>query len=894
MVRYLALLLTLVLLSACQLDLERMRSLSQVLASATPTPTATATPAPTVAVTPTETPTPTPSPTPTLTPTPTTTPIPSDRLNTAQNAYEAGNYTLARQEFDALLNDPGADAAEKRLALHWRGRSELNLGDTAAAIDTLKLFLEQYPTDELARAAQYNLARAYEQSGQIEAAISAYRGVIIPDDPVNVYIYETIGDLYLTTGAYTQTIAAYQTGIDSTDDVSFKVHLSEGIAEAELLYSDTPEAAITEYETILQVAKIPSYRAKILRLLGDAYLRLGDKTAAYKSYLQAVDNYPQAHDSYLALVALVNGGVPVDEFQRGLIDYHADAYQPAIAALEQYLTQVEELPVESSRPITNAAPLTGTTLITSTPVPAITTTISKTALLTGSTALTITSAITTNATLTATTPITQRQLPPPNPALADEALWLIGLAWKALGQYNSAILTFDRLINQFPNSPHWDQAHLQMGRTLIDQGSHARAKAVLRDFAKQSPQDLLVPEALWRAGLLDMSDEMYDQAFRYMRELADTYPDSDYAGDALYWAGQAAFLQNDYETAIENWKQLVETYPDSDLASFGGYWRARSLEKLGRHQEAQQVLAQLDNGSFDYYRLRARDRLQGQLAAPVPLALPGPFVLAQEQREAEAWLREWLPADENTNLSLLGEAIKNSSAFRRGDELLKLGQHKKALIEFETVRNEWWDDPLALYQLAVYFSQNRLGRLAILTSGRLISLSPAEDIKDVPVFIQRLFYPLYFADVIFKEADAFSIDPALLASLIRQESLFERAAESLAGARGLMQIMPATGEYVAERSDFGPYNPDMLWLPYLNIKLGAWYINQQLGIFEDNPFAAMAAYNAGPGNVLDWIKSSDDLDVFVETIPFWESRTYIRRVYENLAAYHRIYGVSTP
>jgi soluble lytic murein transglycosylase len=63
-----------------------------------------------------------------------------------------------------------------------------------------------------------------------------------------------------------------------------------------------------------------------------------------------------------------------------------------------------------------------------------------------------------------------------------------------------------------------------------------------------------------------------------------------------------------------------------------------------------------------------------------------------------------------------------------------------------------------------------------------------------------------------------------------------------------------------------------------------------LGIFEGNQFAALAAYNAGPGNVLEWIKTSNDLDIFVESIPFRESRVYIRNIYVNLAAYRRLYG----
>jgi soluble lytic murein transglycosylase len=128
---------------------------------------------------------------------------------------------------------------------------------------------------------------------------------------------------------------------------------------------------------------------------------------------------------------------------------------------------------------------------------------------------------------------------------------------------------------------------------------------------------------------------------------------------------------------------------------------------------------------------------------------------------------------------------------------------------------------------------------------------------------------------------------------MRQESLFEQSAESIAGARGLMQVMPATGEYVAERGDFSDaFHPDQLWLPYLSVKFGAWYISQQLALFEGNQFAALAAYNAGPGNVLEWIKTSADLDVFVESIPYRESRVYIRNIYVNLAAYRRLYGAT--
>ncbi len=848
------LLLTIIFLSACQLDAERVGFTSPPSATptssstATFTPTSSPTPTPTVSTTPTLTPSPTASATATNTPTPTITPLPSDRLTLAQRAYVSGNYEVASLEFDALLNDPGADPYEKRLALHWRGRSELEAGDRPAAILTLHKFLQQYPTAEQVRAAQFNLGRAYEESSQPQEAVNAYLGAIIPADTINVYIYERIGDIRFRTGAYTETIAAYHHGINSTDDPGFKVHLGEGIAQTELLLHDDPAKAIAQYEEILKIAKIDTYRAKVLRLMGDTYLLLDDLEAAYEHYQEAVDLYPQARDSHLALIALIEANVPVDDFQRGLIDYHAQAYQPAIEAFKRYLAHED----------TAAEPL-------------------------------LTEALGSVASLTTTQTL---PVEPLSPQRIAETLWFMGLSKQALGQYNGAILTFDRLLREYPASPYWGEAYLTMGRTLIEQESFSRAKSVLRDFAAQQPDHALAPEALWRAAQQDRLEKLFDEAYSSMSDLADTYPNSQYASDALYWAGQMAYQAEDYEAAIEAWALLAKKYPKSELLSFGGYWRARALSELGRAEEAQSVLTQVAALPADYYVLRARDKLAGVLPHAVPLTIPTAAKLLKEQGETEAWLSEWLKlTTEGESLAAIGPDIKADPAFQRGDALLELGLRQEALLEFEIVKENRWNDALAMYQLAVYFREKGLGRLSIISTARLVFLSPAETAEDAPLFVQRLYYPLYFADVLFAEAAALEIDPALVAAIIRQESLFEESAQSSVGARGLMQVMPGTGEYVAEKSGVEDFDVDQLWLPYMSIKFGTWYINQQLGIFEGNEFAALAAYNAGPGNVLKWLETSADLDIFVESIPFRESRLYIRKIYVNLAAYRRLYGV---
>jgi len=849
---FLTCLLAVLLLAACQLNAPQSELVAIVSPSATPSPTTTFTPTSAATPTLTITQTPTPSPTPTNTPTPTATPIPSDRLDKAQRAFAAGDYETAHREFDALLSDPGADPNEQRLALHWRGRSELLLDDSAAAINTLNMFVTEYPSDELTRAAQFNLGVAYEQAGQPREAVIAYLGSIIPDDPINVYIYERIGDVALQAEEFDGAIDAYQTGINATDDVGFQVHLREGIAQAELL-RDNPEGAIAQYDAILDVSKIAAYRAKILRLAGEASMAVDDPASAYERYQETVNRYPEEYDSYLALVELVNANIDVDEYQRGLVDYYAGAYEPAIAAFERYLT--------------------------ATPTISETQSISATAQITN----------------TSTTTNTISAAPTPLPHVAD-AVWFTARSWQNLGGTTNAINILQQFIDNYPTDSRWGQAYLELAKTQVDQDSISLAKNTYRNFAAENPNHLLAPEALWRAGRLDLDGDLLSEARANLNNLAATHPTSEYADDALYWAGRAAFLMEDYDSAIDDWQKLVNTYPTSDLASFGAYWQAKTLMMLGHNDEALAILKPLSHRTLDYYGRRAQDLLDGIPAyhTTVSLKLPAPTELATEQAAADTWLAEWLGLANASDLSNLSAQIQGDLAFQRGNELLTLGLREEALAEFETVKDNWWDNPLALYQLSIFFSEKGLGRLSILTAGRLISLSPAGVPEDTPHFIQRLFYPVHFPDLILAEAENYGIDPTLMLALIRQESLFEPSAHSSAGARGLMQVMPATGDYIAERSDLVEnFNPDQLWRPYVSIKFGAWYINQQLGMFDDNAFAALAAYNAGPGNVLEWIKESDDLDIFVEAIPFWESRLYVRNVYVNLSAYRHLYGTST-
>jgi len=208
------------------------------------------------------------------------------------------------------------------------------------------------------------------------------------------------------------------------------------------------------------------------------------------------------------------------------------------------------------------------------------------------------------------------------------------------------------------------------------------------------------------------------------------------------------------------------------------------------------------------------------------------------------------------------------------------------------LRKELLSDPLALYQLALAYREQGVYRLSILCAKRLIQLSPAESIGQAPRFLQRLVYPLYFDDLVLAEAQANDLDPLLLFALIYQESLFEGWATSSAGAQGLTQVIPPTGEWIALKMPWPDYQAEHLYRPYLNVKFGAWYLARQLQDFDNNLFVALAAYNGGPGNAKRWLKLADgDDDLFVESISKAESKRYVKKVYEHYVRYRELYGV---
>ena len=165
--------------------------------------------------------------------------------------------------------------------------------------------------------------------------------------------------------------------------------------------------------------------------------------------------------------------------------------------------------------------------------------------------------------------------------------------------------------------------------------------------------------------------------------------------------------------------------------------------------------------------------------------------------------------------------------------------------------------------------------------------------EGTPEDLWRLAYPqAYWSHIIFYTRK-YNQDPYFIAAIMREESQFNTEALSPTGARGLMQVMPSTGAMAARQIDMSGFNAAKLLDADTVINIGTWYIGYLMKRFKGDLFFAAAAYNAGPDAVAAWIKKKGtgrDRDEFVESIPFMETRGYVKKVLRNYAEYRRIYS----
>jgi soluble lytic murein transglycosylase len=265
----------------------------------------------------------------------------------------------------------------------------------------------------------------------------------------------------------------------------------------------------------------------------------------------------------------------------------------------------------------------------------------------------------------------------------------------------------------------------------------------------------------------------------------------------------------------------------------------------------------------------------------------------RERARAESWLRETFALPEDADLAGLGE-LAADPAMLRGAELWRLGMLAEARDEFEGMRTRFENDPVSLYRLMNYFQELGVYRSAVFAARQILTLAGLSDADTLsaPAYFNHNRFPTPFAEMILPLAEEHDFHPLFVWSVVRQESLFESFVRSSAAAHGLMQVIPATGADLAANLGWPKdYANEDLYRPLVSLTFGTEYLERQRRAFGGDLYAALAAYNGGPGNSRAWLNlANGDQDLFLETIRYGETRNYIRGIYEIFNLYRRIYG----
>ena len=748
-----------------------------------------------------------------------------EKLDEARRLQAIGEYEKAEQVYEALLELVPADAPVRADAGFGLGQTRYWARDYQGAIEAFQSFVEEYPTEERRAVAVFLTGQAYQSLGSWSEAISQFQDYLAIDDTVASFVYEVMGDCYLAAHDFGAAVEAYRRGVEGPVDRLMKIHLLEGIADAQTQAAAYDDLVAT-YDEILTYAQGADYRAKTEYLAGQALAAAGKVDESHARYLTAVDDYPTAYHAYLSLIELVNAEVPVDEYQRGLIDFHGGAYGPAVQAFDRYL-----------------------------------------------------------------------QNPPEH--YSGEAHYYAGLAYKEAGNTEMALAKLDDLIENHPGSRFYGDAWIAKGQALADSGATDRAAETWSQFVESNPDEALAPQALWLTGKLWEDLEMFEEAIYNFSELQSRFPESDLAPQALYQAGLCSFRSEEYAGAIALWQGLADGYGDSSLRPAALYWLGRAYHAAANDERAGAYLSELcDAYPGTYYAVRGEELRQTwspelfQVPAQKNMLLSSPT--AEEQADAESWLLSWSPVQpaEGESVWALPESLAQDGRLQRGLILWDLELTDDATTQIRSLKSDINDSPLDLYRLGLLLQSKDMYRLAASCFERVLALAPVEKRSAMPTFLLKLTHPFRFSDLLVAQAVELGVDPLLLFAMVRQESSFEWHVQSWVGAQGLMQVMPATADWIALQLGWGDFTQSLIYRPFVNVQFGAWYFAHQLSSFDGDVVAALIAYNAGPGRALRWQtpEMAEDDDLLLEYLPLDEPHLYVEKVYTHYDIYRQLYS----
>jgi len=420
-----------------------------------------------------------------------------------------------------------------------------------------------------------------------------------------------------------------------------------------------------------------------------------------------------------------------------------------------------------------------------------------------------------------------------------KANYLGGNSLRVLGERYLAIDKYEKIIGQYPESYYARQSYLRLAESYFQLKETEKGISLWKELISRYPNSYESMTSLWNLARYYTNNSSYPEALDYYRELSERFSQSRLGDDALYWKGKILENMGSDEEAKTAYEKLIREYP------------------------------------LSYYSERIREQ-RSDISFVWPVSVSG----EEDFINLEEFLKKYDKIEGKGQLSLLKAELFEEISF-----------YKESIVELKGTLNYYPGNIFLLFKLSDDYKKNMDYNDSLNYSEIIFNyLEDNHQLEELPLELWEGLYPLYHEEMIRECALEYETDPLLVLAMIREESRFNTWDESVAGARGLMQIIFSTGEWIAQKINLEKFNDEMLFDPKINIDLGCWYINYLKERFSNDFISIISGYNAGPGTTSKWLKQYDrtDLDNFVENIPYSETREHIKKVMKSYQMYKRL------
>ena len=523
----------------------------------------------------------------------------------------------------------------------------------------------------------------------------------------------------------------------------------------------------------------------------------------------------------------------------------------------------------------------------------------------------------------------------PKSPYAPEAYYQAGLSQLRQKNFDEAVAWFKKGWALFKGNRWGDKSQYKIAQIHDFLGDKEKARKALEAIINGSPTGEVTDEAALKLLEMNFASKRFRDAEAMGQFIVSHFPRRETASRALFTLASGYFDRGGFKKAADFMQKLEKQRMEPALRHEFLFWKGELLESQGNLADAAEAYRTIRRDNLrSYYALRAGDALEklrpriygkdygetwgkglsayeagnyrqamfeleklfaefpgGDKNAEAGLMLADCFSKVPLYTEVH-FLREAGPDDLLPRESRKGRQEDVHSL--KGVALARIHCYGEAAQELSAAIRRSDANLNQLYTLALYHERagepNKSLRIAEELGERIPSDYPTELL---PIEILGLLYPTHYSDLVFNESRAADIDPALVFSVIREESRFSAAAKSEAGAFGLMQFIPETARRIAASLEMNDFAIENLYDPALNIRMGARYLRELIDKFEGSYPEAVAAYNAGEENTVRWeaTRTGSNTESFIRRIDFEETKSYVKKIMASYAMYRRVLAV---